>query len=246
MDLREQRYGIEIELTGITRNKVAKCISKIYGDSGISLEGDYYDTHLIKDNKNRNWKVMYDSSIYAIGGGDEYKVEIVSPILVYDDIDKLQEIVREVRGAGGKVNDSCGIHIHIDGRNHTPKTIKNFVNIVTAKEDLLYKALGVKISREVNYCQKTNTLFLEKINKDKNLNNQKIKDMWYDGRDGSSYRYDNSRYRGLNLHSFFRIGTIELRVFNSTLHAGKVKSYIQLCLAISNQALSQRSVDRLH
>ena len=32
-------------------------------------------------------------------------------------------------------------------------------------------------------------------------------------------------------------GTIEFRLFNSTLHAGEVKSAIQLCLAISHQAL---------
>ena len=30
-------------------------------------------------------------------------------------------------------------------------------------------------------------------------------------------------------------------MFNSTLHAGEVKSYIQLCLAISHQALIQKS-----
>ena len=33
---------------------------------------------------------------------------------------------------------------------------------------------------------------------------------------------------------------IEFRMFNSTLHAGEVKSYIQLCLAISHQALIQQ------
>ena len=45
----------------------------------------------------------------------------------------------------------------------------------------------------------------------------------------------------LNLHSVFNKGTIEFRLFNSTLHAGEVKSYIQLCLAISHQALIQKS-----
>ena len=30
-------------------------------------------------------------------------------------------------------------------------------------------------------------------------------------------------------------------MFNSTLHAGEVKTYIQLCLAISHQALVQKS-----
>jgi len=48
----------------------------------------------------------------------------------------------------------------------------------------------------------------------------------------------------LNLHSVFQKGTIEFRLFNSTTHAGKIKSYIQLCLAISAQALNQRCASR--
>ena len=51
-----------------------------------------------------------------------------------------------------------------------------------------------------------------------------------------------SRYHFLNLHSFFNgVGTVELRGFNGTLHAGKIRSYIVLALAINNQALTQKS-----
>jgi hypothetical protein len=42
----------------------------------------------------------------------------------------------------------------------------------------------------------------------------------------------------------FQKGTIEFRLFNSTTHAGKVKAYIQFCLAISAQALNQRCASR--
>ena len=35
--------------------------------------------------------------------------------------------------------------------------------------------------------------------------------------------------------------TIEFRAFNGTLHAGEIKSYIQLCLAISHQALTTKA-----
>ena len=42
----------------------------------------------------------------------------------------------------------------------------------------------------------------------------------------------------------FQKGTIEFRLFNSTTHAGKIKAYIQLCLAISAQALNQKSASR--
>ena len=49
------------------------------------------------------------------------------------------------------------------------------------------------------------------------------------------------QYHLLNLHSVFQKGTIEFRAFNSTLHAGEVKAYIQLCMAISHQALTVAS-----
>ena len=51
----------------------------------------------------------------------------------------------------------------------------------------------------------------------------------------------NGRYTCVNLTNEH---TIEFRMFNSTLHAGEVKSYIQLCLAISHQALVQRTASR--
>jgi hypothetical protein len=39
----------------------------------------------------------------------------------------------------------------------------------------------------------------------------------------------------------FQKGTVEFRAFNGNLHAGKIKAYIQFCLAITAQALNQRS-----
>jgi hypothetical protein len=45
----------------------------------------------------------------------------------------------------------------------------------------------------------------------------------------------------LNLHSLFFRGTIEYRAFNGTLHAGKVKAYIQFVLALSAKALKAKS-----
>lgn len=41
------------------------------------------------------------------------------------------------------------------------------------------------------------------------------------------------------LKRFERNHTIELRGFNSTLHAGKIKAYILLALAMNKQALTQ-------
>jgi hypothetical protein len=111
---------------------------------------------------------------------------------------------------------------------------------MAAKEDLLYKTLQVKVSRE-RYCKKIDTRFLDELNRIRPRTQEQLGRIWYNGSERSYDNYDDSRYRGLNLHTVFNKGTVEFRLFNSTLHAGEIKSYIQLCLAISNQALNQFS-----
>ena len=65
---------------------------------------------------------------------EQYRTEIPDK---YDDIPLLQEVVRTLRHGGAKVNDSCGIHVHIGLGSHTAQTLRNLVNIMAAKEDLL-------------------------------------------------------------------------------------------------------------
>ena len=172
--------------------------------------------------------------------GVRYSVEFVSPICHYEDVETIQELVRKLRLGGAKVNSSCGIHVHVDASTHNAKTLRNIVNIMASKEDLLYKTLKVGVARE-RYCKKMDTRFLDEMNEKPPITLDDVKSMWYNGGDHSHRHYDDSRYHALNLHSVFNKGTIEFRLFNSTLHAGEIKSYIQLCLAISHQALVQKS-----
>lgn len=241
--MRTQNWGIEIEMTGITRATASKVIAGYFNTSAVHI-GGVYDTYSVDDFDGRKWKVVSDSSIscqnrYGEPSSRLYAVEFVSPICQYKDIETVQEIVRALRGAGARVNSKCGIHIHIDASNHTPNTLRNIVNIVASKEDLLYKALEVNVQRE-NYCSKADTRFLDEINRRPPITMEQVKEMWYNGEDRSYRHYDDTRYHALNLHSVFNKGTIEFRLFNSTLHAGKIKSYIQLSLAISHQAITQK------
>jgi len=134
--------------------------------------------------------------------------------------------------------------VHIDAAAHTPQTLRNLVNIMASKEDLIYKTLRIQVARE-NYCKKAEARFLDEVNRVRPTSMSGLNRLWYNGRDNSHIHYDSSRYFGLNLHSVFNKGTVEFRLFNSTLHAGEVKSYIQLCLAISHQALTQRTASRI-
>ncbi|MEA4922838.1 MAG: amidoligase family protein [Eubacteriaceae bacterium] len=245
--MKNQKYGIEIEMTGITRATAASCVAK-YFSTRYSRAYGVYDTYLVPDQSDRTWKVMYDGSIrpqeYADGHltrttQPEYKVELVSPILCYEDIETLQEIIRLLFAAGARCNKSCGIHVHVDASAYKPQTLRNIINIVAAKEDLLYKALNVDPSR-VCFCKKVNSDLIDSINRHRPKTMDELRTAWYaEFPYNTRGHYNDSRYHGLNLHATFTKGTIEFRLFNGTLHAGKIKTYIQLSLAISHQALTQ-------
>ena len=245
--MRTQRFGIEIEMTGITRKKAAEVIAEYFGTESFYL-GTYYKTYGAKDRQGRTWKATYDSSIIAqkksggrtVQAADEYKCEVVSPILTYGDMADLQEIVRRLRHSGAFVNSQCGIHIHVDASRYTPQTLRNLVNIIASKEDILYKALRIDPAR-LRWCKKTNEKLIETINRKKPQTMEALKDIWYAGSTrGRDEHYNDTRYHGLNLHSTFTKGTVEFRLFNSTTHAGEIKAYIQFCLAVSHQALTQK------
>lgn len=247
--MRTQRFGIEIELTGIKREDAAKVIAEYFGTESYYI-GTYYKTYGAKDRKGREWKATFDSSIVAqkkirrqvTSAGDEYKCEIVSPILTYDDIPDLQEIIRQLRHKGAFASEKCGIHIHVDASRYTLQTLRNMVNIIASKEDILYRALQIDPAR-LYYCKKVNEKLIETINRKKPKTMGQLKDLWYaeDPNGDRNKHYNSTRYHGLNLHATFTKGTVEFRLFNSTTHAGEIKAYIQFCLAVSHQALTQKS-----
>jgi hypothetical protein len=243
-------FGIEIEFTGITREKAAQVATEFLNGT-FTEGGTYYDTKQVTALDGRVWKFMSDGSINCQrkergtkkAADRSFSVELVSPILHYrEDIETLQELVRRLRKAGAFANSSCGIHIHLDGAYHTPRSIKNFINIIASKNDLFYKALQINPER-MRYCKKMDALLVERMNRKKPKTMRAIEDLWYEGyRDSRSTHYHDSRYHFLNLHSFFNgHHTVELRGFNSELHAGKIRSYIVLALVLNHQALTQKS-----
>lgn len=249
--LKNQKFGVEIEMTGITRAKAADLVAEILGSRPSGPSCGSYETREIKDAASRVWKVMRDSSINPKRNDvsnddlDEYRVEFVTPPLEYKDIELLQIIIRKLKDSGAKSDKSCGTHIHIDGANHNAQSLRRLVNFMTSRQDLIYEALEIG-GRAEHWCHKLNTSILDEMKKDRELTKERAEQIWYssanDGYCGgvSHEHYNSTRYHGINLHSYFSKGTVEFRLFNSTLHAGKVKAYIQFCLAVSAWAITSQ------
>ena len=243
-EMKKQTIGVEIEFTGITRGRAAEIIADYFGTEAY-YEGGGYRVWDIRDQKGRKWMVERDSSIIPTGG-DDTRCELVTPVLKYEDIETLQEIARLLRKAGAKADATykCGVHIHVGAQGHTAKRLRNLANIMASREQLIGKAIRIGQNR-MHYCQVTDQDFLNRLNTKKPETMEELKKVWYNDRQNYHAHYDSTRYHMLNLHATFTKGTVEFRLFNfaqpgngkrNGIHAGELKAWIQLCMAMSQQA----------
>ena len=247
--MKQQTIGVEVEMYSITRKKAAETIAAYFHtEHTVRYIGGGYLAWGCKDNKGREWKITRDSSIEA--DSDDEMAELGTPILTYDDIPDLQEILRQLRHRGAKSDPDhmCGIHIHIGLGDHNPKTLRNLANIMASHERLLIQAMRIDRNRITRYCRTVDRDFLTELNRKKPTTMEKLADIWYESQGESEdrdYHYNGSRYHMLNYHACFTHGTIEFRCFQFAnpdgkrrggLHAGELKSYVQLCLALSQMA----------
>ena len=253
-EMKKQTIGVEVEMNNITRRKAAQIAAEFFGTDrfGDTAYRNGYQTWSAWDAQDREWKFQKDVSIT---GPDTEKCEMVTPILTYEDMDLLQELIRRLRKAGAKSDATrcCGVHIHIGAKGHTPQTLRNLANIMASHESLLASALHLDAYRIDHYCRTVDPRFLEKVNTRKPRTMAMLADIWYTSHDasyGRSQHYNDSRYHMLNLHATFTKGTVEFRLFQfdaptadrkGGLHAGQLKSYIQLCLALSHMAKEVRT-----
>ena len=248
-EMKKQTIGVEVEMNSITREKAARLAATFFGTgrSEYTARRNGYETWSAWDGQGREWKFQKDVSI---AGPDSEKCEMVTPILTYEDIETLQEIIRKLRHAGAKSDATrgCGVHIHIGAKGHTPQTMRNLANIMASHESLIADALNLDRGRMNRYCRTVDPDFLAQVNKKKPKTMADFADIWYTANGanyGRSHHYNDSRYHMLNYHATFTKGTIEFRLFQfdapadgklNGLHAGQLKSYIQLCLALSQMA----------
>ena len=253
-EMKKQTIGVEVEMNNIERSRAAKVAAAYFGTGRYENTAgrNGYSTWSAWDADGREWKFQKDVSI---AGPDSEKCELVTPILTYEDIPTLQELCRQLRHAGAKSDASrgCGVHIHIGAQGHTPQTLRNLANIMASHESLIAEALKLDRGRMSRYCRTVDPRFLEQVNRRKPRTMAQLADIWYSSNGanyGRNHHYNDSRYHMLNLHATFTKGTIEFRLFQfdeptaerrGGIHAGQLKSYIQLCLALIQMAKTVRT-----
>jgi hypothetical protein len=238
MDMKELKFGIEIELIRIERRTAAEAIQSVVGGR-VAYEGGPYDCYTVNDLRERRWKVVTDSSLCSVPRN--LQAEVVSPILTYGDIPQLQEVVRALKRAGAARDKNCGVHVHIDASVFNAQKLANFAKIFYKQENLILHAFDVKQRRLQQYTRPISDDFIRQIEASRPTTSEELNRIWYGYHNTNPQHYDRSRYRTVNFHNVWYRGTLEIRLFESTLHAGRIKSYLQFALCLAMKALNSKA-----
>jgi hypothetical protein len=186
---------------------------------------------------------MRDSSIVP-PNYDRKDCEFVSPVLKgvqgLQHLIKVVEIIRaplgetvtvdgvEYAGLGGRVNRSCGIHIHVGYDVNRPLSdMQKLINLVGGFEAGLYASTGTKARERNNYSVP-------------------IKAQFDTTSAPSPQRLQDQRYLSLNLQNILtgRRPTVEFRLFAGSLNGNKIATYVMMSLGMVQQALSMPKAAR--
>ena len=228
-------FGTELEYTHLSRERAARAIQSVIGGS-IDHAGGSYDAWTVTAPDGRVWKAVSDGSL----GDYRTSAEVVTPILRYEDMDNLQEIVRALRKAGAETPECTSQHVHIGVGDWTPRQIANLARIYYKQEVLIMKAVGTLPNRMAHYTKPTDREFIERLEATKPATKEELNEAWFGYACPNPAHYDNHRYRGLNLNNVWRTGTVEFRIYNGVNHAGVVKANILLAMALAAKALTAK------
>jgi hypothetical protein len=182
------------------------------------------------------WNAQDDISIDP-ESRDQCGVEIVSPILKgADGIAQVKAVVAWINSLGGKVNASCGLHVHIGFAGRKATELARLVCLVGHHEKALYAMTGTKTRERGRPGHRCYSASIQATHKSVSKT----------GLLSGSGDAGCDRYRVLNLTNLAsgRRPTVEFRCFAGTLNILKVLASIQVCLGLVQKALTGKTKAR--
>lgn len=227
-------FGIEAEFFGITPQTAINALAQV--GVGAYFEGYNHTTR-------NHWKIVTDGSVTARGTGQGSGLELVSPVLRGEaGLQQAMLVLDTVRRAGGTVDKSCGLHVHIGMGRASGATIMKVVDLYASNRRNIEKL--VARSRWNNfYCQPMN--HTDAFDRDtarysdfRNSTNASVMKRL------ASDIY--SRYRVVNLKSYAKYGTIEFRQHQGTLNGNKMAAWVEFLFALVEKATTMSNASHAY
>lgn len=195
-----RRFGIEIEAYNCQRDKLARELR----EAGINVAVEGYN-HTTRD----HWKLVTDASLR---GNDTF--ELVSPVLQGEaGLQELQKVCWVLEYCDVKVNDSCGLHIHMDAADFTLDTWKNLATTYKNLESVI-DAFMPGSRRDNRYCKSLSRVSAARIQQAQSIRDLQI-------------AFNSDRYFKLNLEAYSRHRTVEFRQHSGTTNFTKMENWIR-------------------
>lgn len=157
-----------------------------------------------------NWAVKPD-------GTRGVSAEAVSPILGADTLSQCTTAARALSAAGATVNKQTGYHVHLGVEHYGNEAIARLLVNWAAAHDTI-GALVARSRLNNGFCRAISLLDAER-------NAEMV-------RNGSIQNINGGRYYSLNLNSYDRHGTVEIRLHHGTLNGSKIKAWAEFCNAV--------------
>jgi hypothetical protein len=232
-------FGIEIEMVGKTRSMIAKAVAGVVGgkvEHVVDEEDDSLTREDVRAPNGSVWRVEDDDSLRA---PEQLRAELVSPVLTTADLGALKNVVVAVEATGARTNTYCGIHVHIGAQDAAVEDICRFIDVMIDEEPKLVKDFNCSPRRLRSFAKPMSPSFIRNFKRRRPKTQEDLERLWY-GKPAApgqrSDRYHKSRYRGLNLQSYFFRFTIEFRYFDSSLDQNRIEAYVRRCLDIACKA----------
>jgi hypothetical protein len=208
----------------------------------ISIDGNEFDDEdsLREYDYPSGWKDTYDASIDDESGREF----IMEPEFGDDALKKISIFCDWLRSEEFFVDNSCGLHVHTDAYYLGIEQLKGILLVTRALEPFIYKMIPMRRS-ESRYSKPMDEINPEIILEVKNARD--FCDLWYEtmnNTQATTEKYNDSRYRGLNLHSRFLHGTIEYRYHHGTISDYYINNWVLFCLAISDYGKNFLSLEK--
>jgi hypothetical protein len=211
----EITFGVEIEVTRlISQDAIAQALQA----AGIAAAVEGYN-HVTK----RHWKVVTDGSC---------GYEVVSPILSGEKgLCELRKVCETLTRIGCKVNKHCGLHVHLGADFLGVGRVRNFVKRYMANEANL-DAIQPRARRgsKNRFCLPiSETMRTHLID-----NCHVIDDM---------VGLQTTRYCKVNLQSYRKYGTVEIRHHAGTTNATRIENWVRFLIGFATTATPENATN---
>lgn len=238
-----RKFGVELELSRrlVNVNYHERNHNAVWGE----LDALLHDVRR-KGKISPDWKLKTDTSC----GG-----EIVSPILYgpqgLAEVVVICDIVNKLAKKHGQpaADGECGLHIHFDATGLKPQNLSNVFSLLYIAEPIIFSMYP---NRNFNYCAPMD-INVRQASRARDWID--VRDIWYRGSNNVKKKdivypssfingtsagdpYDGTRYHGLNIHCYWKIGTIEFRYAPGSFDANFIRAYYDMCLGMVQTGLA--------